>query len=94
MHLDTRMIRSLRQVLFCVAFSWSLARVNGAPITPQLNLPQVTSVRSQSGQFIVNAPQARRDLTAQETNTTPDLISLTPPLVSVSCERIKQILWR
>ena len=57
--------------------------------------PQVTSVRSQSGQFIINAVEAKAApgrSVAVRTNS--GWVQLDPPLLSVSCERVKQILCR
>jgi len=53
------------------------------------------STRSYSGQFVVHAPRAGTDaaLIARLT-ADPNYLQLDPSLLVVSCERIKQLLWR
>jgi hypothetical protein len=53
------------------------------------------STHSYSGQFVVHAPGAGSDATLISRLTAdPNYIQLDPSLLVVSCERIKQLLWR
>ena len=67
----------------------------GSSVRAQLVPPQNLATRSLSGQFVIRADRPSVPGTAPrnlETNRT--LIRLDPSLLSVSCERIKQNLWR
>ena len=57
--------------------------------------PEIFSTRSFTGQFIVRvAPGGDLLLAPANLETNRNFIRLDPTLVPVSCERIKQILWR
>src|SRR5437867_9437082 len=56
--------------------------------------PQINFVRSQTGQFIVHPWKAGNASAASNTITNRNFIRLQPTLLTVSCERIKQILYR
>lgn len=71
----------------------SFALGNGV-LNAQFALPEATSVRSHSGQFVVYAgrlPSAESAPPAILTNTS--YVELEASLLAVSCERIKQALW-
>jgi hypothetical protein len=59
----------------------------------QFRPPEVISARSYSGQFIIRAgvAPAARPLNLE---TNRNCVRLDPALLPISCERIKQILWR
>jgi hypothetical protein len=58
-------------------------------------LPQdITTIRSVSGQFFVSARSARLSPRSIELSAEPNFLTLEPTLLVVSCERIKQELWR
>ena len=57
--------------------------------------PESFSTRSVSGQFLVHvAPGTQYSFAPSNFETNAGFIRLDPTLVPVSCERIKQILWR
>jgi hypothetical protein len=57
--------------------------------------PESFSTRSVSGQFLVHvAPGTQYSFAPSNLDTNAAFIRLDPTLVPVSCERIKQILWR
>jgi hypothetical protein len=58
--------------------------------------PQLLSVRSQSGQFIINAPRIQTPNRNASANvqTNPAWVELDPTFLTVSCERVKQVLYR
>lgn len=58
----------------------------------QLVKPQTALLRSFSGQFVVRAGDLTKPGTLVTTNE--DLVHLEPNLVTVSCERMKQLLFR
>lgn len=51
-------------------------------------------IGSASGQFFVSAPSLSLSPHSIELSVQPDMVALQPPLVAVSCERIKQELLR
>ena len=72
------------------AVLWLLLAPRSAPAQTE-----VFSTRSVSGQFIVQvAPGAQLALAPANLETNRNFVRLDPTLVPVSCERIKQIIWR
>ena len=61
----------------------------------QLVQPDVVVAKSRSGQFVIHSKSSAA-LSAQVSNLQRDFnfVRLDPALLTVSCERIKQILWR
>jgi hypothetical protein len=65
------------------------------PVVSHAQPLQPRSVRSVSGQFTVNDARSRpASPVALRASTNANFLRLEPPLVSVSCERIKQVLCR
>ena len=63
--------------------------------TGQLLQPESFSTRSVSGQFLVHvAPGTQYSFAPSYLDTNTAFIRLDPTLIPVSCERIKQIVWR
>lgn len=61
----------------------------------QFALPEGESARSMSGQFIVRGPVGNQpQSTRLRFGSTDDLLALEPSFLVVSCERIKQAVWR
>lgn len=58
------------------------------------SLSAATSARSVSGQFYVSAPDSNSFRPNVTIGTNASVIRLEPTLVAVSCERIKQAVWR
>jgi hypothetical protein len=84
-----RVIHSIARLgLFVVAFHALVANAAG-----QLKLPESGMVRSVSGQFNVRKLTGVTDR-FREINTNQDLVHLEPTLVTVSSERIKQLVNR
>jgi hypothetical protein len=74
-----------------IAIAIALADAVGAQVLPGGNV----LTRSHSGQFVVRASQVAPDPTRRSNlETNISFISLEPTLLVVSCERIKQALWR
>jgi hypothetical protein len=70
---------------------WILCAVASAQLPP----PDAASTRSVSGQFTVYGPrQASPPDPVSELGTNAQFMRLEPALLAVSCERIKQELWR
>ncbi len=83
--------KSLRRALAIVLLFGMLGR----PALSQAQLQQPRSVRSVSGQFTVNDGRSRpASPLALRASTNANFLKLEPPLVTVSCERIKQALFR
>ena len=82
----------MRALAFLVGWSWSLLLLGAAPELPLRN-PEIVTLRSASGQFIVSgirpvAPPAA----GNPISTNAPLLELTPAPLMVSCERVKQAL--
>src|SRR5207244_10299871 len=67
----------------------SLLSAAHAQFTP----PETSSARSFSGQFVVRTLRAPGGPAPAPATTNQNLIRLEPTLVTVSCERIKQLLY-
>ena len=73
----------------------ALLGVASGTVNAQVAPPETASVRSHSGQFLVYAQRATGPGAAYANRTTDrDHVRLEPPLLAVSCERIKQFLSR
>lgn len=67
-----------------------LGSARGQPL-----VPPPAPLSSFSGQFILQAPANSRPSEAgQELETNRNFVRLEPALLAVSCERVKQLLWR
>lgn len=75
---------------------WALAFCNSGTWLPaQQGLPNVFLSRSVSGQFVVqSSPTVSASVLATYLENDTNFIRLDPTLLPVSCERIKQVLWR
>ena len=79
--------------LSVLCFVWTLMAHHS--LQAQLTQPGVTLARSHSGQFVVHSvrdPSPSRMVLGLQRNT--NFVRLDPSLLVVSCERIKQHLWR
>jgi hypothetical protein len=66
-----------------------------SPAGAQWDPDQFLVTRSVSGQFVVHAPRALESLALGQQAATPtNMVRLDPALLPVSCERIKQLLYR
>jgi hypothetical protein len=73
----------------------ALAALSICPMLAQTALPGVLLSRSFSGQFVVlSTPDAVRSPIASALENDTNFVRLHPTLLPVSCERIKQLLWR
>jgi hypothetical protein len=74
-----------------LALAVVLVRVASAQVVPSPG----NSVLSHSGQFIIHAQRSAQSFTTTSTlATNRNLVRLEPALAGISCERIKQALWR
>jgi hypothetical protein len=80
-------LRIKRPIAIVAVLFSSLFEHSGAPFIK----PEAALWRSFSGQFVVRATDVAKSGT---TVTNEDLVHLEPNLVTVSCERIKQLLFR
>ena len=74
---------------------WILTLLPTTAVLAQLLQPGVMVARSRSGQFVIqslSAPANSRVVAELETKT--NFVRLDPTLLTVSTERIKQLLWR
>src|SRR5207247_8112590 len=79
-------------LLRCFLLLW-LPAVFADVADGQISLPQMASARSRSGQFVVQAPAGRTTVPPRSLATNANIVRLEPALVTVSCERIRQLLW-
>jgi hypothetical protein len=81
---------------FGVAGLWvGCALLCSHTVCAQFGPPGAIQARSHSGQFVIQAlpdPGTPQELVELESN--PNFIQLDPKLLPISCERIKQVVWR
>lgn len=67
--------------------------VAGDGLMAQVNLPSAHAVRSVSGQFVIYDRRTESAVAGARVSNDPQLLELTPQLLVVSCERIKQAIY-
>ena len=75
----------------CCAILLAGALLSGADA--QLALPEAASARSRSGQFVIHAAPGQ-SISISKLANDRNFVRLDAALLTVSCERIKQLLWR
>ncbi|MEY2428478.1 MAG: hypothetical protein QOJ40_1363 [Verrucomicrobiota bacterium] len=83
--------RSSHKVPGCVSIFLGGLLLSNA--NAQFALPQASSASSRSGQFVVHAAPGQ-SISSSSLANDRDFVRLDVALLTVSCERIKQILWR
>jgi hypothetical protein len=73
---------------------FSFALLLGLSAHSQLAFSPASFAKSRSGQFIVSGKGVESKISDRTSRTNFTVAQLTPPLVAVSCERIKTTIWR
>jgi hypothetical protein len=82
--------RFSRPLLFCLFWAW----VSPGLVHAQVTQPGIVTSRSRSGQFVIQSEISAASPLLANLDRNTNFIRLDPMLLPVSCERIKQILWR
>lgn len=84
-------LRACNATFFLVLAGAILGSARGEPIAPR-----AAPLTSFSGQFLIVQASAdsRPSEAAEQMETNRDFVRLEPALLAISCERIKQVLWR